>query len=133
MDRYRKGKTSRRPKSSQGNKEYCYERVEKGTQSAFAQKGATSRRWSARVTRESHALDLTAGIFTANDPQRIARSLKRSAERSHRRKADPYRSALSMLVFYINRAGCNLSKDKKRILEQAKVALRKLFGKDKAP
>jgi hypothetical protein len=86
--------------------------------------------WSGRVTRESNALDLEAGVFSLNDPKRIAASLKRSAERSRRRKAEPYRSALSMLVFYINRAGRNLPAGRKRTLEQAKVELRKQFGRD---
>jgi len=91
---------------------------------------AASRRWSARVTRESDALDLERGVFTGRDPKRIAASLRRSAERSHRRKADPYRSALSMLTFYINRAGRNLPSGKKRILQRAKAELRKQFGRD---
>jgi hypothetical protein len=90
---------------------------------------ANSRRWSARVTRESDALDLKHGVFKSSDPKRIAASLKRSAERSHRRKADPYRSALSMLTFYINRAGKNLPASRKKVLQQAKVELRKKFGK----
>ena len=83
----------------------------------------------ARVTRESDALDLRQGVFKLDDPKKIARSLKRSAEISHRRKADPYRSALSMLTFYINRAGKNLPARRKQILQRAKVQLRKLFGK----
>jgi hypothetical protein len=91
---------------------------------------ASGKRWSGRVTRESNALDLDNGVFTWKDPKRIARSLKRSAEHSHRRKADPYRSALSMLVFYINRAGRNLPQSRKKILERAKSELRKQFGKD---
>jgi hypothetical protein len=89
-----------------------------------------TRYWSGRVTRESHALDLAAGVFTWKDPKRIAASLKRSAEQSRRRKADPYRSALSMLVFYINRAGKNLPADRRRTLEQAKIELRRQFGRD---
>ena len=88
-----------------------------------------TRYWSNRVTKESNALDLDAGVFTWNDPKRIAASLKRSAERSHRRKAEPYRSALSMLVFYINRAGKNLPASRRRTLEQAKTELRKQFGR----
>lgn len=88
-----------------------------------------SRRWSARVTRESDALDLQRGVFKSSDPKRIAASLKRSAELSRRRKADPYRSALSMLTFYINRAGKNLPASRKKVLRQAKVELRKKFGK----
>lgn len=91
-----------------------------------------SRRWSARVTQESNALDLQGGVFLLRNPERIAASLKRSAERSHRRKADPYRSALSMLTFYINRAGKNLPAARKRILLRAKSELRKKFGKEPA-
>jgi len=91
---------------------------------------ATNHRWSARVTRESDALDLERGVFTGRDPKRIAASLKRSAERSRRRKADPYRSALSMLSFYINRAGKNLPAAKRKTLQRAKVELRKQFGRD---
>ena len=83
--------------------------------------------WSARVTRESNALDLEAGVFTWDDPRRIAASLLRSAETSTRRKADPYRSAMSMLVFYINRAGRKLDRRQKRVLEQAKEELRRLL------
>jgi hypothetical protein len=87
------------------------------------------QRWSARVTRESDALTLEKGVFTQNDPKRIAASLKRSALRSRRRKADPFRSALSMLTFYINRAGRNLPAARKRTLMRAKDELRKEFGK----
>jgi Protein of unknown function (DUF3175) len=87
------------------------------------------RRWSQRVTRESNALDLEVGVFAMNDPAAIAASLKRSAEHSGRRKAEPYRSALSMLVFYINRAGKNLPKRRLKILEQAKHELREIFGR----
>lgn len=88
-----------------------------------------SRYWSAKVTRESFALDLEEGVFTWHDPKRIAESLKRSAETSTSRKAPPFRSAMSMLVFYINRAGKNLDENQKRILEQAKDELRTLYGK----
>jgi hypothetical protein len=88
------------------------------------------RRWSARVTRESDALDLDRGVFTGRDPRQIAASLKRSAERSRRRKADSYRSALSMLTFYINRAGKNLPAARRKTLERAKGELRKQFGRD---
>ncbi len=89
----------------------------------------TSRNWSARVTRDSNALDLEPGVFTWDDPQRIALSLQRSAEASTHRKASPFRSAMSMLVFYINRAGRNLDEDRKQILEQAKDELRALYGR----
>jgi hypothetical protein len=89
-----------------------------------------SRRWSHEVTKRSDALDLERGIFTAKDPKRIAASLKRSAQRSKRRKADPYRSALSMLTFYINRAGKNLPTSQRRVLMRAKDELRKQFGRE---
>lgn len=89
-----------------------------------------TRKWSARVTKESDALDLQKGVFAQNDPKKIARSLKRSAEHSHRRKSSPYRSAMSMLTFYINRAGKDLPASRKRKLEKAKDELRALFDKD---
>ncbi|MGH6887913.1 MAG: DUF3175 domain-containing protein [Rhizomicrobium sp.] len=88
-----------------------------------------ANRWSGRVTRESNALDLKGGVFTWRDPKKIAASLKHSAEQSRRRKADPYRSALSMLTFYINRGGRNLPESRKRILERAKAELRQQFGR----
>ena len=87
------------------------------------------RKWSARVTRESDALDLDRGVFKLSSPKRIAASLKRSAEHSRRRKADAYRSALSMLTFYINRAGRNLPASRKRTLNKAKDELRVQFGR----
>ncbi len=96
---------------------------------ARSRKGGT-RYWSGRVTRESDALDLDSGVFTWSDPRRIAASLKRSAQQSHRRKADPYRSALSMLIFYINRAGKNLPAARRRVLEKAKTELRRQFGRE---
>jgi len=92
-------------------------------------KSAPDKFWSGKVTRESNALDLEPGVFTWTNPQKIALSLKRSAEASHRRKAPPFRSAMSMLVFYINRAGKNLDKKQLRVLEQAKKELRSLYGK----
>ena len=88
-----------------------------------------TRRWSQRVTRESDALDLDRGVFTLRDPKRIAASLKRSAEHSSRRKAGAYRSAISMLIFYINRAGRNLSKTQRERLDRAKTELKRQFGK----
>lgn len=90
---------------------------------------ALSNKWSAKVTRESNALSLEKGVFTWKDPKAIAQSLKDSAEASTRRKAEPFRSAMSMLVFYINRAGKNLDREQLSILEQAKQALRDLYGK----
>jgi hypothetical protein len=88
------------------------------------------RRWSQQVTERSDALDLKKGVFAQKDPRAIARSLKRSAERSRRRKSDPYRSAMSMLTFYINRAGGKLPKTRRARLERAKRELRSLFHKD---
>jgi len=88
-----------------------------------------ARRWSRRVTERSAALDLEGGVFSKDDPRAIARSLKRSAERSRRRKADPFRSAMSMLTFYINRGGHNLSARRKRVLERAKDELRAAFDR----
>jgi hypothetical protein len=87
----------------------------------------TPSRWSAQVTQTSNALDLEEGVFTWRDPKRIARSLMRSAEASSRRKSSPFRSAMSMLVFYINRAGSNLDESQREVLEQAKVELRRLY------
>ena len=94
-----------------------------------ARKATPSRYWSARVTRESAALELEEGVFTWQDPKRIALSLKHSADASTRRKAPPFRSAMSMLVFYINRAGKNLDRKQLRVLERAKDELRALYGK----
>ena len=90
---------------------------------------AKRKRWSQRVTETSDALDLEAGVFTLNDPRQIAESLKRSAERSRRRKSDPFRSAMSMLTFYINRAGKQLPATQRARLEAAKDELRDLFGR----
>jgi hypothetical protein len=87
------------------------------------------KRWSARVTKESDALDLERRAFTLRDPKRIAQSLKRSAERSHRRKASPFQSAMSMLNFYINRSGRNLPATRKRVLDKAKDELRRLYDR----
>jgi hypothetical protein len=87
------------------------------------------RRWSQRVTETSNALDLEEGVFRRDDPAAVARSLRRSAERSRRRKADPFRSAMSMLVFYINRAGKGLPAGRRRVLEAAKDELRALYAR----
>src|SRR5512132_475852 len=88
-----------------------------------------SSRWSAEVTKHSDALDLEHDVFRSKDPRKIARSLKHSAEQSKRRKGTPYQSAMSMLNFYINRAGNNLPKKQKRILENAKQELRDVVGR----
>lgn len=85
------------------------------------------KKWSQTVTQRSNALDLEKGVFTWDDPKRIAASLKKSAEASTRRQAGPYQSAMSMLNFYINRAGKNLPDEQKQILQQAKKELRKAF------
>lgn len=87
------------------------------------------QRWSQRVTATSNALDLEPGLFTGNDPRCIAASLKRSAEASQRRKSTPFASAMAMLNFYINRAGCNLPPERRQVLERAKDELRVLFGR----
>jgi hypothetical protein len=87
------------------------------------------KRWSQRVTETSNALDLEDGVFTLKDPKKIALSLKRSAERSKRRKTEPYRSAMSMLTFYINRAGKDLPAAQRMRLETAKDELRRAFGR----
>jgi hypothetical protein len=90
------------------------------------------RRWSQHVAATSDALDLKPGLFTARDPKEIARSLKRSAEQSERRTSDPFRSAMSMLSFYINRAGRTLSEAQQRRLEAAKDELRALYDRPAA-
>ncbi len=87
-------------------------------------------KWSQDVTEHSDALDLEDDVFTRDDPAEIAASLKRSAERSHRKKGTPFQSAMSMLTFYINRAGDNLSKERRDTLEAAKDELRKAFGRE---
>jgi hypothetical protein len=89
------------------------------------------RRWSGKVTRNSNALDLEASVFTKKRPRDIALSLKRSAEASKRRKGTAYQSAMSMLTFYINRAGKNLPARRRRLLDQAKAELRKAFGRER--
>jgi hypothetical protein len=93
-------------------------------------KATANKRWSNEVTRHSNALDLDPGVFTHSDPHKIALSLKHSAEASTRRKGTPYQSAMSMLTFYINRAGKDLPEEQKHVLERAKDELRKAFGRD---
>ncbi len=91
--------------------------------------GNSTDRWSADVTGHSDALDLRKGLFTWKDPKHIAASLKKSAEESGRGTADPYRSAIAMLTFYVNRAGKNLSAERARTLKAAKDELRRQFGR----
>ena len=108
--------------------------AKKSTAKSYARRKSSvkrgSRRWSKRVTETSDALDLKDGVFKLRDPKKIAASLKRSAERSHRRKSNPYRSALSMLTFYINRAGKNLPASRREMLDRAKDQLKQQFGRD---
>lgn len=92
-----------------------------------------SKRWSQRVTETSNALDLESQVFKKQDPRAIARSLKRSAEHSKRRKTNPYRSAMSMLTFYMNRAGKTLPKTQRSRLQRAKDELRKLYDRPTKP
>jgi hypothetical protein len=89
----------------------------------------SNRRWSAKVTKHSDALDLERDVFKSKDPRKIALSLKRSAQSSKRRKGTPFQSAMSMLNFYINRAGKNVPQMRKRTLERAKDELRDVFGR----
>jgi hypothetical protein len=102
----------------------CAERWE------FAMPEHKTEKWSAEVTEHSDAMDLEDKVFEDNDPHKIALSLKRSAEHSKRRKAEPFQSAMSMLNFYINRAGKNLPARRKRALEKSKDELRKVFGRE---
>ena len=89
-----------------------------------------TKKWSAEVTENSDALDLKENIFESKSAKKIAESLKKSAEQSDRRKSSPYRSAMSMLTFYINSAGKNIDSDRKDVLENAKNELRKVFGRE---
>ena len=91
----------------------------------------TGRKWSQEVTEHSHALDLEPGVFALDDPAAIAASLKRSAKASTQRKSSPFSSAMSMLNFYINRAGGNLDAERRRVLEAAKDELRAAFGRER--
>jgi len=95
--------------------------------------GNDSTRWSQRVTETSNALDLEPGVFSWDDPKKIAQSLKGSAERSERRRSPPFRSAMSMLNFYINRAGKSLPDRQREVLERAKEELRELYGRARPP
>jgi Protein of unknown function (DUF3175) len=109
------------------------ERATKPVKRAGPRKSAATKkpsRWSQRVTKQSDALDLKRGVFTLTDPKKIAASLKRSAEHSSRRKAGAYRSALSMLTFYINRAGKTLPKTQRDRLRRAKTELKHQFGRE---
>jgi hypothetical protein len=104
-------------------------RARKASVAPAAKRARASGRWSQRVTSESDAMDLRAGVFKLKSARAIANSLKRSSQASHRRKSSPFRSAMSMLNFEINRAGRNLSQERIRVLNQANVELRKAFGR----
>lgn len=91
----------------------------------------SAKKWSRNVTEHSNALDLEKDVFTSHDAKAVARSLKRSADKSRRRRSSPFRSAMSMLTFYINRAGKDLEPSQKRVLEKAKDELRALYGRDR--
>jgi type IV secretory pathway VirB10-like protein len=115
-------------KPTRGNAEDTQE-TQMSRRSHKSKTRAKSRKWSAEVTRKSDALDIKKDTFSSDDPRAIARSLKQSADHSTRRKANPFRSALSMLTFYINRAGTKLSARRRSKLERAKEALRDLYHK----
>jgi hypothetical protein len=91
---------------------------------------AAKKKWSQDVTENSDAMDLEEGVFEKDDPKEIAKSIRRSAEQSDRRKAEPFQSAMSMLTFYVNRAGKNLSAERRKVLEKAKDELRELYGRE---
>ena len=105
-------------------------RKKKRKKSTAKKSAAKKKRWSQNVTDHSDALTLDRGVFTKGSPKAIAASLKRSAERSRRRKSSPYRSAMSMLTFFINRGGKGLPASRKQKLEKAKDELRAMYGKD---
>ncbi len=118
-------RTTRRKSTKKGARKHASH----ARRASSARRTHSTRRWSHKVTEESDALDLKGGVFKLDSPKKIAASLKRSAEQSKRRKSTPYRSALSMLTFYINRAGKNLSASRKKKLNQAKEELKVQFGR----
>jgi hypothetical protein len=133
MAEHRKTAHSRKPatlKSPRKTTRKPATRKTSTTRRKASPKQASPKRWSQRVTKESDALDLKGGVFKLTDPKKIAASLKRSAERSSRRKTGAYRSALSMLTFYINRAGKTLPKTQRDRLQRAKTELRRQFHRE---
>jgi hypothetical protein len=124
-------RTAARKTTGKSTKKHASRARRKATRKSARATGRKSarggRRWSKRVNETSDALDLQGGVFKLRDPKKIAASLKRSAERSKRRKTNPYRSALSMLTFYINRAGKNLPTSRKKLLNRAKDELKQQF------
>jgi hypothetical protein len=123
-------KSARRRKATRARKVPARHPKAAGGPGKAAARRSKPRRWSAGVTRRSDALDLEQAVFKRRSAKAIAASLKRSAEASHRRKGTPYQSAMSMLTFYINRAGRDLPVSRKRVLERAKSELRKAFGRE---
>jgi hypothetical protein len=121
---------SRNPASSKTARKTASRKAGPARRKPPAKRKSSPKRWSQKVTQKSDALDLKRGIFTLRAPKRIAASLKRSAERSSRRKAGAYRSALSMLTFYVNRAGKTLPKTQRERLQRAKVELKRRFGRE---
>jgi hypothetical protein len=121
---------SRKTASSRPARKTASRKAGPARRKSVVKRKASPKRWSQRVTQKSDALDLKRGVFTLRDPKRIAASLKRSAERSSRRKTGAYRSALSMLTFYVNRAGKTLPKTQRERLERAKVELKRQFGRE---
>jgi hypothetical protein len=93
-------------------------------------KKAAPKRWSKKVTETSNAMDLEKDIFKSKEPKKIAKSVKHSAEKSKRKKAGPFQSAMSMINFYENRGGKNLSAAQKKVLDKSKNELRKLYGRE---
>lgn len=102
----------------------------KKTAAKKASKKAAQKKWSKKVTKHSNAMDLEKDVFNQTDPKKIAESVKRSAEKSKRRKAEPFQSAMSMINFYENRGGKNISATQKKVLDASKNELRKLFGRE---
>jgi hypothetical protein len=102
----------------------------KKTAAKKASKKAAPKKWSKKVTKHSNAMDLEKDVFNQTDPKKIAESVKRSAEKSKRRKAEPFQSAMSMINFYENRGGKNISAAQKKVLDASKNELRKLFGRE---
>jgi hypothetical protein len=130
MTRHRTSARKATPRASRRRASAAHPPAARKSRARKASSKTSSRRWSQRVTRESDALDLKRGVFKLTSARKIAASLKRSAEHSSRRKSGAYRSALSMLTFYINRAGKTLPKTQRDRLERAKTELKRQFGRD---
>jgi hypothetical protein len=130
MAHVRKTTHSRKPATHKTTRRKTASHGRRGATAGKSSKRAAPKRWSQQVTKESDALDLKRGVFKLTSSKKIAASLKRSAEHSSRRKSGAYRSALSMLTFYINRAGKNLPKTQRVRLERAKVELKRAFGRE---